>query len=348
MLDWLDEPTIAALIGLGSGAVLGAAARLGRFCTLGAIEDALYGGSVVRLRMWGVAIGVAVIAAFGLMAAGLFDPVQSFYLAQGWSLPGAILGGLVFGYGMALAGNCGYGALARLGGGDMRSFVIVLVMGLAAYATLSGPLSGLRVALFAPGGGPTPGIGHWIAQATGLPLPLCGMIVGLAILAVALRGGAGMGWGGVICGASVGLAVAMGWAGTAWLLREGFDALPVVSHSFSAPLGETMLYAMTSSGAALSFGVGSVVGVLAGAFAGSLWKGHFRWEACEDPRELKRQILGAGLMGWGAVTAAGCSIGQGITAFSVLAVSAPVTLAAIALGAAIGLRQLIDGFVMAE
>ena len=348
MLDWLDEPTIAALIGMGSGAVLGAAARLGRFCTLGAIEDALYGGSLTRLRMWGIAIGVAVIAAFGLMSAGLFDPMDSFYLAQGWSLPGAILGGLVFGYGMALAGNCGYGALARLGGGDMRSFVIVLVMGLVAYATLSGPLSGLRVALFAPHGGPTPGIGHLIALATGLPLWACGMLVGSAILVLSLRGGAALGRGTLICGASVGLAVAMGWAGTAWLFTTGFDALPVASHSFSAPLGETMLYTMTSSGAALSFGVGAVVGVLTGAFAGSLWKGHFRWEACEDPRELKRQILGAGLMGWGAVTAAGCSIGQGITAFSVLAISAPVTLAAIALGAAIGLRQLIDGFAMAE
>ncbi|GAD54580.1 LOW QUALITY PROTEIN: lipocalin-related protein and Bos/Can/Equ allergen [Limimaricola cinnabarinus LL-001] len=348
MLDWLDEPTIAALIGMGSGAVLGAAARLGRFCTLGAIEDALYGGSLTRLRMWGIAIGVAVIAAFGLMSAGLFDPMDSFYLAQGWSLPGAILGGLVFGYGMALAGNCGYGALARLGGGDMRSFVIVLVMGLVAYATLSGPLSGLRVALFAPHGGPTPGIGHLIALATGLPLWACGMLVGSAILVLSLRGGAALGRGTLICGASVGLAVAMGWAGTAWLFTTGFDALPVASHSFSAPLGETMLYTMTSSGAALSFGVGSVVGVLTGALQAASGRGIFRWEACEDPRELKRQILGAGLMGWGAVTAAGCSIGQGITAFSVLAISAPVTLAAIALGAAIGLRQLIDGFAMAE
>ena len=64
-----------------------------------------------------------------------------------------------------------------------------------------------------------------------------------------------------------------------------------------------MLYIMTSSGRSLSFGVGSVVGVLAGAFAGSLIKGHFRWEACEDPRELRRQIIGAVLMGVGAIIA---------------------------------------------
>ena len=117
-----------------------------------------------------------------------------------------------------------------------------------------------------------------------------------------------------------------------------------MSHTFSAPLGETMLYLMTSSGGGLSFGVGSVFGVLAGAFCGSLIKGHFRWEACEDPRELKRQILGAVLMGFGAVLAVGCTIGQGISAFSVLSFSAPITFAAIFAGAAIGLRQLITGF----
>jgi uncharacterized membrane protein YedE/YeeE len=105
-----------------------------------------------------------------------------------------------------------------------------------------------------------------------------------------------------------------------------------------------MLYAMTSSGNSISFGTGSVVGVIIGAFLGSLFKGHFRWEACDDPRELRRQILGAALMGIGAVVAVGCSVGQGLSAFSVLAFSAPVTLACIMAGAAIGLRQLILGF----
>ena len=109
-----------------------------------------------------------------------------------------------------------------------------------------------------------------------------------------------------------------------------------------------MLYLMTSSGRSLSFGVGSVIGVLVGAFAGSVIKGHFRWEACEDPRELKRQIGGAVLMGVGAVVALGCTVGQGLSAFSVLAYSAPVTAAAIFAGAALGLRQLISGFLPAE
>jgi uncharacterized membrane protein YedE/YeeE len=142
----------------------------------------------------------------------------------------------------------------------------------------------------------------------------------------------------------VGLAVVSGWAGTQWIASHGFAATSVVSHTFSAPLGETMLYAMTSSGNTISFGSGSVFGVLLGAWIGSIAKGHFRWEACDDPRELRRQILGAALMGMGAVIAVGCSVGQGISAFSVLAHSAPLTLLSILAGAAIGLRQLILGF----
>lgn len=121
-----------------------------------------------------------------------------------------------------------------------------------------------------------------------------------------------------------------------------------VDHSFAAPVGETIFFIMTSSGQTLSFGIGSVAGVWLGAFAGSLIKGHFRWEACEDPRELRRQILGAGVMGVGAVIALGCSIGQGLSAFSLLAFSAPLTFAAIFIGARLGLRHLIEGFVPAE
>ncbi|NQW11924.1 MAG: YeeE/YedE family protein [Alphaproteobacteria bacterium] len=88
--------------------------------------------------------------------------------------------------------------------------------------------------------------------------------------------------------------------------------------------------------------IGSVTGVLVGAGTGAFWRGHFRWEACDDPRELRRQIGGAFLMGGGGVVALGCSVGQGLAAFSVLAISAPVTIAAIVLGAFIGLRFLVE------
>ncbi|WP_264210045.1 YeeE/YedE family protein [Leisingera thetidis] len=352
MLDLLTEHQLAACFGLFGGVLLGLAARLGRFCTLGAIEDLLYGGSSLRMRMWGVAIGVAVTASFALTGMGLVDAGQSVYLSVRWMPAASILGGLMFGYGMALSGNCGYGAIARLGGGDLRSFVIVLVMGVSTYVVLAGPLAPMRNLFFAQQEvttGIPPGLAHYAAARSGLPLSAIGVTAGVLILLASLTHAEIRGdKQALVWSAVVGLAITSGWAGTTYLSANGFEALPVVSHSFSAPLGETILWTMTGSLRPLSFAVGSIAGVWTGAFIGSLIKGHFRWEACEDPRELRRQIIGAAIMGAGAVIAMGCTVGQGLSAFSLLAVSAPVTMLAIFAGAAIGLRQLIEGFRPAE
>jgi len=347
MLETLSEPTAVALVGLFGGILLGLAARIGRFCTLGAIEDLYYGENTLRMRMWGIAIGVSVLGTFGLSAIGMLDLQETLYLARAWNPLESIFGGLLFGYGMALAGNCGYGALARVGGGDLRSLMVVMVMGISAYVTLGGPLSALRIWLFgsAEQAETTQTFAHAMAATSGFGVDVIGMALGAAIIIVTLLNpGMRAAPSYVVWGAVAGLAIVSGWAGTHWVASTGFDGTPVVSHTFSAPIGETILYAMTSSGNAISFGTGSVGGVLIGAFIGSLIKGHFRWEACDDPRELRRQMLGAILMGIGAVIAIGCSVGQGLSAFSVLAFSAPLTLICIMIGAAIGLRQLIWGF----
>lgn len=350
MLEVIGEANAAAFIGLCGGIALGLAARVGRFCTLGAIEDVLYGGDDRRLRMWAVAIGVAIIGMQLSHGLGIFDMSQTAYLDRVWNPFATILGGLMFGYGMALSGNCGYGALARLGGGDLRSFVIVLVMGLSAYFVMSGPLAATRVLMFPveTNAVAAQGLGQWLGQ-MGIPQTFTGVVVGGGFLVAAL-------WhpkmrrahGHIFWGAIVGVAVVSGWLGTYWIAQTGFGAEPLETHTFAAPIGDTIFYAMTASGNALSFSVGSVVGVVLGAAMGSYSKGHFRWEACEDPRELRRQLFGAALMGPGAILAVGCSVGQGIAAFSVLAFSAPLTFAAIFVGAAIGLRQLITGFAPAE
>ncbi len=350
MLELFGEANTAALIGLIGGIALGLAARIGRFCTLGAIEDVLYGADDRRLRMWAIAIGVAILGTHLAISAGFLDPMETAYLTRTWSPLATVIGGLLFGYGMALCGNCGYGALARLGGGDLRSLLIVIVMGLSAYFVMSGPLAHLRVWLFPvemDAGRP-----QGFTQLAGLfgvsPL-VTGGLIGSAMIAFALtsramrQAPAHIFWGFV-----VGLAITSGWLGTYWIATTGFAVEPVETHSFAAPIGDTIYYAMTASGNALSFSVGSVVGVVLGAVAGSYSKGHFRWEACDDPRELRRQILGAAIMGTGAILAVGCSVGQGISAFSLLAFSAPITFLAIFIGAAFGLKQLITGFAPAE
>lgn len=350
MLEVLGEANTAALIGLLGGLVLGLAARIGRFCTLGAIEDVLYGGDDRRLRMWAIAIGIAVIGTHLALASGLFENTQSAYLDRVWNPLGTVVGGLLFGYGMALSGNCGYGALARLGGGDLRSFVIVLVMGLSAYFVMSGPLAHVRVWLFpVETDAATPQGFTQLLAGFGVSPLATGLVAGGVLIALAL-GSTDMrkSGGHIFWGCMVGIAIVSGWVGTYWVAMAGFESEPIETHTFAAPIGDTIFYTMTASGNALSFSVGSVLGVVVGAALGSYSKGHFRWEACEDPRELRRQIAGAAIMGPGAILAVGCSVGQGISAFSVLAYSAPVAFMAIFLGAAFGLKQLITGFAPVE
>lgn len=345
MIDLIGEPALAALFGLFGGVILGLAARLSRFCSLGAIEDTLHGGSKKRLAMWGVAIGTATLGTFTLFATGFFDLTAVFYHTQPFSPLLVTIGGLLFGYGMAIAGNCGFGALARLGGGDLRSFVIVLVLGISTYITLSGPLAPMRVVVLEATATSLPEGGFSSLFASfGMPAELVGFAAGLCMLSLGLmqsdlRKDA---WA-LFWSVMVGVAIISGWAGTQWIATHGFASPAVTSHTYSAPVGETILYIMTASGGGLSFGVGSVTGVILGAFVGSIRKGHFRWEACEDPRELRRQIGGAAAMGVGAVLAVGCTIGQGISAFAVLAYSTPFACLSIFIGAAIGLNQLITG-----
>lgn len=346
-MEILSDSTLAALAGMGGGIVLGLAARLGRFCTLGAIEDYIYGNDDHRMRMWVLAIGVAIIGSFFLIASGMLDASETLYLSIAWNPMASIFGGLIFGYGMAIAGNCGFGALARAGGGDIRSAIIAIVMGISAYMAMSGPIAVLRVWLFPEVSHtePTlPGIAHLISSMAGIPVVYPGIAIGISCVLLALSSRTfRCSTAAVFWAIAVGLSVVSGWAATQWISRNGFDPVPVVSHTFSAPLGDSLLYLMTSTGSYLNFGIGSVAGVVIGAIIGSFRNGHFRWEACEDPRELRRQLFGAFLMGTGAVIALGCSIGQGMSAFSVLAYSGPVTFFAIITGAAIGLRSLIVG-----
>lgn len=345
MLEFLGEANSSALVGLIGGIALGLAARIGQFCTLGAIEDLLYSSDNRRFRMWGLAIGVAIIGTQLAYHFNHLDIKQTIYLSRVWDPFATITGGLMFGYGMALSGNCGFGALARLGGGDIRSLLIVIVMGLSAYFIMSGPLAHTRILLFpVETNASTPqSFGQLFHLMFDINTLTTGLFIGVGLIIVSLANRLMLtSWSTIFWGFVVGLSIVSGWIGTQWIATHGFNEEPVVTHSFSAPIGETILYSMTASGNPISFSVGSVLGVVLGAFLGSIFKGQFRWEACDDPRELGRQLFGAVLMGSGAVLAVGCSIGQGISAFSTMAFSAPVAFMMILVGARIGLRQMIE------
>ncbi|WP_180996072.1 YeeE/YedE family protein [Tabrizicola aquatica] len=345
MLETVPIGVLAALVGLAGGVVLGLAARLGDFCTLGALESAVYGRDPLRLRLWGVVLGVAILSTQLGAQAGLIDLGATYYHAIEWNALGSVVGGLVFGYGMALAGNCGFGALVRFGGGDLRSLVVVVVMGISGFVALSGPLAPLRVLLFPQPEATGPqGILHDLGL-LGLP----------PVAAILLIAGGFLVWGlsyrglrenprQIAWGVAAGLAVAWCFLGTSWLAAESLGEVTVEGPSYTAPVGRTLIFLMTATAGGITFSVGSVVGVMVGSLIGSILRGLFRWEACEDPRELGRQVGGAALMGIGGVVAMGCSVGQGVTGFATLAWSGPVTLAAIIAGAMVGLRQLIAGY----
>jgi len=146
----------------------------------------------------------------------------------------------------------------------------------------------------------------------------------------------------VITGLFVGLTVVFGWAATT-LIVDPFEPRPVESFTFTAPLGDSLLYIMASTGMNLNFGIGSVLGVVCGAAIVTGALKQFRWEACEDAREIRRLLLGGLLMGFGGVLAFGCTVGQGLSAASLLAWSAPVTLLGMYAGAWLGLHWLVDG-----
>ncbi len=347
LLSVMSDGAAAAAIGVIAGLPLGAAAYRGRFCTLGAIEDAAYGGDWTRARIWALALAVSIAVLAAAAAQGAVDPERTVYAVAVWNPTASIVGGLLFGYGMAIAGGCGLSAVTRAAAGDLRSVVVLLVMGIAAYAVMSGPLAWLRLELF-----PRPFIEDGVTA--GLDAQAAGLVGGPPIVwafsAAALLGAWALNGrafrrsrAAAATALAVAAAVCLGWLGTAALADATLGGAPVASHSFTAPVGESILYLMTAYGGGLSFGVGSIAGVALGALlSGPLFRG-MRWEACEDPRELRRQLAGAALMGVGGVVAFGCSIGQGLSAFAVLAPSAPVTAIAIVLGARIGLAGLIEG-----
>ncbi len=347
-----DPSVLLPLMGLAAGTVLGYVARINRFCTLSALERHWYAGDSRGLRTWVLAAAVALIASQTAAAFGFADLSLSFYLHLDFGLTGAILGGVMFGLGMALVGTCGFGAIVRLGGGSLRAAVVLIVLGLTALAAQRGLLAPLRILLvddlaldFSAAGDQS--LTSLFSHLTGADLSL--VVPVLASLAL-------LGWifsdrsfrreGAFIAsGTLIGLCISFGWVATTWAARNAFEPVQIEAASFVVPVGDTILQLITYTGTLPDYGIGLIVGTFAGAALGAWRKKDGRWEACDDARELGRHFLGASLMGVGGVFAMGCTVGQGITAVSTLAISAPVVFLSIAFGARIGLAWLIEGSI---
>lgn len=351
----MDEVPVTTLVGSTGfmiGIAFGAATRKANFCAMGAIADMRVYGDFRRLRSWLLAIVTAIIGTHALYWLGAVDIHRSIYLAPDFGWFGAILGGLMFGYGTVMAGGCGSRSLIRLAGGDLRALVTLLFLGIFAYMTLRGFTGPARIWIegataidLATWGLSAQGIPDIVGAAFGLGVEPARVGVFLAIVVPVL-------WycladerfrrsrPNLLVGIAIGVLVTAGWAATGLLGADEFEPAPLVSLAFVRPIGDSVQYLMTFTGATITLGVAVVGGTIVGGFLVALSSGSFRLTAFTDTTEMVRHMAGGTLMGVGGVLALGCTIGQGITGVSTLSLGSLLALAAIVAGGALGIARL--------
>ncbi|MBR0694540.1 YeeE/YedE family protein [Bradyrhizobium lablabi] len=340
----MDVATIVILSALIIGLIYGSVGLLSGFCMMSSLRGWWVQGDARLVRTYALAMGVAIAASQLLAAAGLVDLGKSIYLQSSFSAPVMFLGGLLFGYGMVLSNGCGSRALVLLGRGNLRSFVVVIVLGIFAEMTLKGLIAPARMAMLQASQVTTTansvpallaslGFGAVLARMAAASVLSAALII-FAFAHAPFRQSAGQ----VAAGLIVGLLVAAGWYATGYLGADDFNPTPVASLTFVAPIADALQYVMLSTGSTLNFGIVTVLGVFAGSLVTALATGRFHLEGFQSPRHMLRSAGGAALMGAGGVMAFGCSVGQGLTGLSTLSLASLVAVAGILLGTAAGLR----------
>ncbi len=355
------SPVVAIALGAALlGGLAGWLIERSHFCTMGAISDWYLFGSQRRLRAWGLAIATALVltqlaAAVGLVPLALSEP-----LGSAIEPVALIVGGVLFGIGMVLAGGCASRNLVRLGGGSLKALVVVLVLGVTAFATQAGilaPAAGLlRSAASFAFDQPTQSLGAALAAAGVGPAPALDLALGLVL-------GAGLllyvfkdpsfrrSRLDLQLGLGLGTLIALGFVLTGWLQASPIVASPasvgppwaVASLTFVAPIAEAQLWAMTGDGAWPGFGAALVIGTVLGAALSAVSAGRARIETFGHQGDMIRHVSGGGLMGFGGILALGCTVGQGMTGLATLALGSFLALFGIVIGAVLALRRLERG-----
>ena len=339
--------------------VFGALAQRTHFCTMGAVADIVNIGDWSRMRMWALAAGVAMVGFNSMVALGWVEARHSVYAAPRLLWLSHLLGGLLFGFGMVLASGCGSKTLVRIGGGNLKSVLVFLAMGLAAYATMRGITAVARVATVdtvaatLPAGQDLPSLlaasGVGARQTLALWL---GLGIGGALVVFALSRAEGRSLDVLLGGLGVGAVVAAVWwvSGRLGHLAEHPQTLEEVflatnsrsmeSLSFVAPVAYTLdwLILFSDKSKVLSLGIMATLGVIVGSSLVALGSGSFRWEGFRGVEDTANHLVGALLMGVGGVTAVGCTIGQGLSGLSTLSLGSFITLASIMAGGVLALR----------
>jgi uncharacterized membrane protein YedE/YeeE len=335
--------------------VFGAAAKRSDFCTMGAVSDVVNIGTWTRMRMWLFAIAIAILGAQAMHIAGVVDLSKSIYVTPNFAWLANVVGGLLFGAGMTLASGCGSKTLIRIGGGSLKAAVVLVFLGISAYMTLKGLFAVWRVAalessavvLTTPQDLPT-----LVAAATGIHSGILRLLfagaIGLGLIAFAFASKEFRAFDNWFAALLIGLTIVGGWYVTGHLgyiaddpntLQEIFVATNSgrpESFSFVAPVAYSLELLMLWSDRSeiVTFGIAGVLGVIAGSFACAMASKTFRVESFRETGDLVNHIAGAILMGFGGVAALGCTIGQGISGVSTLALGSIITFFSIVAGAA--------------
>jgi uncharacterized protein len=364
----MNSPDVVALTShvlwaaLALSIAFGAIAQKTHFCTMGAVSDIVNMGDWSRMRMWVLAIAVAMLGFNGMVALGWLDAGKTIYAAPRLSWLSALVGGLLFGFGMVLASGCGSKTLVRVGSGNLKSLVVFLVLGVAAFATIKGIAAVARVAtvdqvaVVLPSGQDLPSL---LATSFGVAKKSLALWLGGGLAAVlmawALKSRQGRSADVLLGGLGSGAVVAALWfVSGRWgylaehpeTLQEAFlatNSQRMESLSFVAPVAYTLdwLLFFSDKSKALTIGIVSVLGVVLGSAAVALATRTFRWEGFANAEDTANHLIGAVLMGVGGVTALGCTVGQGLSGISTLALGSFIALAAIIAGAVLALRYQI-------
>ncbi|MDH3658620.1 MAG: YeeE/YedE family protein [Alphaproteobacteria bacterium] len=348
----MEELSTSSIVGLSAfvaGLVFGAVVQRTHFCTMGALADLVLFGDGRRMRAWLLAIAVAMLGSQALASAGIVDLGNSFYRASDVLWLGALIGGLMFGFGMTQTGGCTSRNVVRLGAGNLKSLVVLLVVAITAYMTMNGLFAIPRLRLEMIGGITSTDQG--IAPILGLDgssalLPALAIAVLLVLFCFKDKKFRTSGKD-VTAGLVLGVLIPLGWLVTGVLGADDFEPEPLASFTFVAPIARGLIYLMTYPSASLSFGIAAIGGVLLGALLAARWAQDFRIEGFSGLDDLVRHLIGAALMGVGGVLGVGCTIGQGMTGLSTLAIGSVLTTLSIMAGGVFGVRYLERGSLKA-
>lgn len=362
-MNEVNPAAIASTVAWGGFAlafIFGAVANKTNFCTMGAVSDLVNMGDWGRMRMWLLSIAVAILGASALQLAGVVVLSKSIYMGANFPWLSYLVGGMVFGIGMTLGSGCGSKTLIRIGGGSLKSLVVFVFLGISAYVTLRGLFGAFRVGVLDPvsltfsGGQDLPSLlaGAFGANKKTMLMLAAALVAGLLLLFVFKDRDFRGNFDGILGGVSVGLVVVGGWYVSGKLgylaedpntLQEAFVATNsgrLESLSFVAPQAYTLELLMfwTDTSKIVTFGIATALGVVAGSAAYALASGNFRWESFHDARDTGNHMIGGMLMGFGGVTAMGCTVGQGISGVSTLAIGSMLTLVSIVAGSALTMK----------